>query len=294
VQFSSHLNFNNAHQLLQFRNLKLRGGGLNLNATGNYDLNTKNLKTSLEIKTFNLSQVLSTFNVTLPKKMHDKKVSFFTHLAFNGHEKLMDFSQLNFRVDPLNLNAKGRYHFGKEHLTLAVKIDPFNAVALLPTFGVVFPEMVDKTALTKVSLDLKLQGDKALAEIQSLRLEVDETLLQGRATVKHWPDPTISFDVSINKMNADRYKLVQKPSVKAAVSSGSMALGMALMPIEALRKINASGKIFMGELTVNDLTIHGINLQLDAEKGLVFRQNKIIKTLKTAPKKLKKLLKKVL
>ncbi|MCK5925354.1 MAG: AsmA family protein [Methylococcales bacterium] len=277
VSFTSHLKVDNKKKFIQFKDLRLTGGGLTLNARGNYHLTTENLNTSLALEKFNLKNVLSTFGVVLPKKIQSKALTayFFTDLAFNKQTQSLDFSQLNIRAGTLNLKAKGRYNVAHERINLTAEIDRFNAAALLPQLGLPLPKMTDKKALTKLSLGLKLQADKTSANIQSLQIEVDETRLQGNATVKNFTDPTVHFDVTINKLDADRYVPVQKLPPQVITPASSAALGVSLIPVKILREIKTTGQIFIGELKTNGVKIKEMTLKLDAKKGVVQSQQGI-------------------
>ena len=269
LNLATDLSFNTAQQQLRVRKFRVDNGKLNLSAKGQYNLESQNLTLSTVIKQLDLMKWSALMGFSIPKNIHKKvlTLNLATDLTFNNAQQQLQVSK--FRIDngKLNLSAKGQYDLEQQNLTLAsLKIAPFNPRNVLPLFGIVLPKMANKNVLSTIALSLKLEANKNKAIINNLRLNVDKTLLKGKVNIHSFSDPTVKFDLLVNKINIDRYLPIEKKTSKTDKASNTQT--KALDPIKILQTLKASGKIVIEQLKTNGVTVKGITLELDEKKAL--------------------------
>lgn len=134
------------------------------------------------------------------------------------------------------------------------------------------PVTADKKVLSKVALQTKITGSTNSLELKDLSLLLDDSKLKGDFLVKHFTQPTFSFGINIDAINADRYlpppatagKATPKPTPETAAAAAATEL-----PVEMLRKINGKGDLQIGNLIYSNARLSNIKLGVNAKDGLI-------------------------
>jgi AsmA protein len=243
-----------------------------LNFSGNLTLTP-----SLEI--FELNEVkidLVTRSESIPAG--SLTLHLVTDALFNKPQQYLRLSGLKIKSGDLKVKAELACYFKEStKINLTVGIENFNVVKFLQKMKLKQPKMADENALTHLELDFKLQANTKRVNINELVLKVDESTLKGLIKVSDFENPSILFDLLIDKVNLDRYLPRKDNHFKKMITPASAAvIGVSLAPVEILKTLNASGKIVIEQLKVNELKMQGITLKLDAEKGII-QSNQVIK-----------------
>jgi AsmA protein len=98
---------------------------------------------------------------------------------------------------------------------------------------------------------------------------LDESSINGRAGLARFSPPAYTFDVNVDRFDADRY--FAKPAQAASGGGGKpQAPGPeAKIDLSALRTLNASGRLRIGALKVSGLKTSNVRLDLKAADGRV-------------------------
>jgi len=179
------------------------------------------------------------------------------------------------QIDTMGINVSGDAQVQQFMETPTYKtniaVTSFNPRDVLSKLKIDLPVMAEKNALTNVALKLQASGDISNANVQSLQVKMDETTIQGNATVKNFAQPAIVFAMDVDKVDVDRYlppKTSAKQQQPAPASAGRAAPEQPLpVPVELLRSLKLDGHIRIQEFTVMQLANRDVNIGIKAKQG---------------------------
>jgi len=180
-------------------------------------------------------------------------------------------------LDTLSMTIKGSLLLAEKTpgVDAAIAVDPFSPRALFEKLGQPFPvETQDATVLTKVSLAASLKGSAQSVSLSDGKLMLDDSTLTFTAGATAFDKPDIRFDLSLDKINADRYLPPKKEGGNgtAAAASGSTGSsgGAASSGIDytPLRKLVLDGKAAIGEFKVANLTMTNVTAHVTGKNGV--------------------------
>lgn len=140
----------------------------------------------------------------------------------------------------------------------------FSALAIEP------PATRDESALNAAKLDLRFEAGTSSVSIPEISARLDDTMITGEASVQDFTTRRIGFDVDVDAINIDRYL---PPEAQVSEQTGSEApqeggdINDIAIPTEMLEAINAKGRIRIGELIAQGMTLRDVVLEVDAPKG---------------------------
>jgi AsmA protein len=115
-----------------------------------------------------------------------------------------------------------------------------------------------KTKASNIRIDLKADGQKL--SLNPLAAKIDDSQVNATVGISRFSDPIYSFNVNVDRLDADRY--ITKSSSSAKSSSDSP------IDLSALKKLNASGEAKIGWLKLANVKTENVNLGLKAEGGV--------------------------
>lgn len=122
------------------------------------------------------------------------------------------------------------------------------------------------TATAKVSFDVNSHH----VDIGYLHAEMDDSQLNGTASVSNFDHPAIKFNLHVDSLDLDRYL---PPASQAQTPVGSpgaaAAAGAGSLPVAALRALKADGDLEFGTLKAAKLTVTDVKLPVRAADGLI-------------------------
>jgi uncharacterized protein involved in outer membrane biogenesis len=119
-----------------------------------------------------------------------------------------------------------------------------------------------KTNASNVRIDLKADGQKL--SLNPLAAKVDDSQVNANIGITRFHDPIYSFNVNIDKLDADRYiTKSDKPAATTASNSGDTPIDLS-----ALKKLNASGEAKIGWLKLANVKTENVNIGLKAADGI--------------------------
>lgn len=113
----------------------------------------------------------------------------------------------------------------------------------------------------------KVQGERI--NLEQLLVKLDESKLNGSASVVGFTNPVIQFNVDVDQINLDKYLKGTETSQQdknTSSSTGDEDLGL---PVELLRKLNLSGQLDVGALQVMNVKTSNMKAKLNAKGGLI-------------------------
>ncbi len=196
----------------------------------------------------------------------------------------------SFSLKGLGLEARGTLRAEKilESPVYSGKFSlaPFDLAVLMKKLNQPLQATQDPTVFKKLELFSDFSGSGAEILLKNLTLILDQSQAQGEFGIKNFQDPSVWFDLAIDRLNMDRYlppaedrgepsgkpgkKLGGEPSQNLAVTPETLLAAAALqIPVETLRTFKARGKLTLEELIVSNARLHQIKVNLDALDGRI-------------------------
>ncbi len=195
-------------------------------------------------------------------------------LALNGQAfALLDLKvrsgslDLSGDIKGANLNTQTPHFSGK------IAIAEFNPRDWMSSQGMAPPAMADPKALTRFSANLNLNSSGMSTNIDKLAIRLDDTSISGNAVIQ---GKAAAFKLDVDAIDLDRY-LAADPGKPGAAKpgAGTSSRGGELIPVDAIRGLDMSGKADIGKLTLNKMPAEKVQLGLKARNGVLESSQKI-------------------
>lgn len=153
----------------------------------------------------------------------------------------------------------------------------FDPKKLMARLGMTPPATKDPAALTKAAVSFKARATQDAASLADLSLTLDDTKLTGKAAVKNFARPAITFDLSADALDADRYlppgggdaaEAEPAPAPAPAGKDGAKDEPAGL-PKEELKKLDVDGTLRVGKLTVYNVRMSDMQVTIKARDGVI-------------------------
>ncbi|MFP6850506.1 MAG: AsmA family protein [Pseudomonas sp.] len=183
-------------------------------------------------------------------------------------------------------------------LSGGLSIAPLNLREFLATIGQKLPPMADEKTLKEFELVTRLSGTDNSLTLEDLKLKLDDSSFNGQLAIADFAKQALRVQLKGDQLNLDRYlpapsKEAQdasaarqaevKASVASAGESGSTPLPDAptqqawssaeVLPIAALRKLDAQLNLSLDQLTVDQQAIDGFSIKAQSKDGLLTLQD---------------------
>jgi AsmA protein len=239
-------------------------------------LNTElNINKQFDIFTLRHSDLqLITSGETVPGKSLTTALTV-TDLALDMRQQTAKISGLQLKSGDVALTAEmtGTSIKDKPSFHGPIAIAQFSPTKVMQQLAIAVPAMQDANALSKLSINFDLAATADSADLQNLAILLDDSQIKGIVGIKGFGQLAVSFNLDIDALDVDRYlppaDRASKPIASPAVF---LAGGFSALPVETLRKINADGKVSLGKLKANSLTMQDINLNLNTKNGVITTQ----------------------
>ncbi len=194
----------------------------------------------------------------------------------------LDFSISVFRQ--LKIGIKGKLTDPGENLGYDFELDipSFSPVSLLSVLGQKLPfKTADPDVLGSLSLKAGIKGSADHVSVTGGHLVLDDSTIDFTASAKAFSKPDLKFDLSLDKIDLDRYLPEQSPEAK----SGSVPENLGKSPENTagksgsgseqkidytpLRKLILDGKIRAGSLKVHGVRLEKIKVNIMAKNGVI-------------------------
>ena len=142
---------------------------------------------------------------------------------------------------------------------------------LLEALGVAVPETVEPAMLTHIKADFDIMASGQRIAMEHLDIAIDDTTLKGRVDITDVSQQAVTFELDIDQIDLGRYLLTSgagsgpRPQSNDAGVTGDEPL----LPVEALRKLNANGTAHIAHLAVNNIKADDVELELKSADGRI-------------------------
>lgn len=240
-------------------------------ATQNYNFKNIKLTTDLKGKGVPGGRLNSTLSADIT-----------TDLA----SQVMKLSGLTLELPGMKLsgNITGKQILNKPRFSGAIKTSSFSPRTLLEAMNGKRLNTADPKAMGKASLQTKLSATTSSINLTGLKATLDNTTLSGSVSVNNFARPASKFDLKLDAIDLDRYL---PPAAQQQAYSGTQpedviqyllaaiinpvfaaAPRADLIPVEAFRSLDTSGKFHIGAMKASNVHSKNISISLNSKKGI--------------------------
>ena len=210
---------------------------------------------------------LDLLQVPTAKRAKERKLNVSApSIAADLQQQTLDAPQFGVRIAGAELNGslKGERIVDAPKFTGTLKLPNTSPRKLLEELDAEIPKTRDVNALSALAFDATFHATGESVLFENLKLTLDDSHLTGRAGIENLKDKTITFDLTMDQLDLDRYQEPEqkKPAEKADAKPFEL-------PVEALKSLNARGTLAVGQLTVAGIRMSAVKLTVDAKDGLV-------------------------
>jgi uncharacterized protein involved in outer membrane biogenesis len=153
---------------------------------------------------------------------------------------------------------------------------PFNLRQLAKKLAIALPETSDDKVFQKVGFETAFAGSTTDIRLTGLSGMLDDTKMNGHMAVKNFSDPEITMDLTVDRINVDRYLPSSGPSGKEKkqaskpVTPETAAAGAGTeIPVEQLRNLKVNASLAVDDLIVSGASLSDVRATLTAKDGII-------------------------
>jgi AsmA protein len=149
-----------------------------------------------------------------------------------------------------------------------INIAVFSPRTVLKNLQIEIPEPSDPKALTEASLSARLAATSKSANLNDLRIKLDQTTAEGKLAIDDFATMAIEFALKVDAFDADRYMAKEVVDAgKPAAPQDKSDVNAIEIPVKALDALNANGTLDIATLKLKGLQMSGVTVKLTAPKG---------------------------
>ena len=191
----------------------------------------------------------------------------------NLKEETLNAERLKIMLGDMNLLLKAKVAglSKKPSFTADISAPTFNLRQILTRIGKQPIETADPKAMTRVELNASVRGSANALSVETLKVRLDDTRMEGKAEIALQPAQAYVFDLRVDAIDMDRYLPPPKTGPQKGPKPAGPAPGTAPapLPLDQLRALNLSGKFALGKLKISNLRLQDIQVQARAKDGLI-------------------------
>lgn len=142
---------------------------------------------------------------------------------------------------------------------------------VIQALGQQAPVTADASVLGKADARLVWEASHTHLAANAIRLRLDDTSLNGNATLRDFDKPAIRFTLEVDAIDLDRYlpPAAEGSAPAAATPAQTAAGGAGALPLDTLRGLNLAGNLKLGRLKAYNLKSTDIEVGIKAQDGVV-------------------------
>ncbi|MFH1138723.1 MAG: AsmA family protein [Pseudomonadota bacterium] len=190
-------------------------------------------------------------------------------VAVKGRDGVFEIKPLQAKLGQAGLNAQGRLDVGRNpaepYFELSFQTTTFSPRELCASLNLPFPlTTADPKTFTKASLGARVAGGTKALSVKDGAAVLDDSKVDFTVKVNNLSTRDLTFDVKLNKIDADRYLPPAGPSEGKKTEASSSKAGT---DYTALRKLALDGKFSAGSIKIKNVAIENLSLAVSARQG---------------------------
>lgn len=168
----------------------------------------------------------------------------------------------NARMDGLGLSVHaGLHNAGNGTTSGRLDIAPFSPKNVFDRIGLSMPAYIDAKTMDRLALACEWTGSGEKLDISKFDLTVDDSSLQGEASVVGVADPSFTFNLRADTLNLDRYF--------PRTGGNSSGIDASTLPLQVLRKLDMNGTLTVDSLILFKASLFDVRAAALAENGML-------------------------
>ncbi|UCC56869.1 MAG: AsmA family protein, partial [Gammaproteobacteria bacterium] len=133
------------------------------------------------------------------------------------------------------------------------------------------PLTADPAVLGKADAWLGWEASTRHVNAKAIKLRLDDTRINGNASIKNFDAPAIAFSLQADRLDADRYLPPAAENAEAVPASPATAAagGAGTLPVETLRDLKLDGTLIVDSLKAYNLVSSNIEIRIKSVDGLL-------------------------
>jgi len=263
---------------LSVTGMTFSGLGAQINGQLRLEQGTAGLRLSGDVTTnrFRPDEILSVAAALLPPSVAPETagtVSASGQFAYARDSGALDLTGL--RVEAFGMQATGNVAaagIGQSTWGFSgrMQLEDFNPRELLGRFSLAVPQTSDAAALQRANVSTRFEVSPTSADFNELVVNLDESRLSGSFIVSNFDDPLYRFELSADRLDADRYLPPQAPPAaddKPAAADGERRAGDIELSREALSAVNVDASVRVGALRLAGMDFSNVATSLVVGQG---------------------------
>ena len=169
----------------------------------------------------------------------------------------------------LKMDVQGKEISKAPSYTGTLKIDRFTPRDVLKALGrTLFTNTRDPAALGNATVAFTFVTNPDSAALNGVDIVLDDTHLTGTAEIKDFRTDALGFDLTADKLDADRYLPPQQPGTpdrpREAVDVDKIGI-----PLRTLRSLDLDGHLHVGQFTLLNAKASDLDMGISAQGGEV-------------------------
>ncbi|HEY4128518.1 MAG TPA: AsmA family protein [Gammaproteobacteria bacterium] len=193
------------------------------------------------------------------------------HVAYNAEQSSIAVNGLTAGAYGVNLQLEAQgNNIGKDaNFTGSAKLARFSPRDLLKALG--HPDLAnarDTGAFSAAFGSFGFVAGSSSAALSNMDFTLDDTHMTGSAAVKDFKTRAATFDLDVDKLDADRYLPPQQLGTPDKPRE-EIDLDKVGLPLRTLRLLNVQGRLHVGNFTLLDAKVSDLSMGVTAQDGLV-------------------------
>jgi AsmA protein len=148
-----------------------------------------------------------------------------------------------------------------------IRAADINPRAVMKALGKEEPKTADGKVLTRASFESGFTATGERADLNPIRIKLDDSSLDGSLSVANFSKPAIGFDLKVDQIDMDRY--LAPPDKKDDAGGGAGKEEEGEVGVDAIKDLNLNGSLNVGKLKVKNLRFENASLSLRARDGVM-------------------------
>jgi AsmA protein len=193
------------------------------------------------------------------------------HVAYNAEQGSLAVNGLTAGAYGVNLQLEAQgADIGKDaSFTGSAKLARFSPRDLLKALGHPdFASARDTGAFSAAFGNFSFVAGSSSVSLSGMDFTLDDTHMTGSAAIKDFKTRAVSFDLDVDKLDADRYLPPQQLGTPDKPRE-EIDLDKVGLPLRTLRLLNLQGRLHVGNFTLLDAKVSDLAMGVGAKDGLV-------------------------
>ncbi len=174
------------------------------------------------------------------------------------------------RLEGFGLSATGQLEASQIsdsiNMSGQARVSEFRPREVLTRFGLATPDSADPTALRSASVDTRFAVTSDSARFEDLALRLDDSRINGSFVVNEFANPSYRFDLSVDKIDVDRYLPPQEPAGSGSETEERRA-GDLRIEAEPLTATVLNGRVSVGALRLASMDFQNVSTNISVGGG---------------------------